>query len=472
MSNNTSSSMIPNKIKPERLSLIKGVGVIDEIRRYKGEKIISMTKSISIHPLNEEIVNVPMAVDIYYTLYLPVPLPDYDLVNNIDDKSLMTRLMIIQNLLASSKLQKIKNYTTADSLTSMVAAASFLEKLNRFIQKPMSNEGERSRERERNKLNSESQESSGSDSGNNENELKDNIEKALEKALEDAKTAKEIKGLIAKIGAGNTSILSYTENPEEVLKLARETDISKILEKLSGVKLVLSRKSKEFRRYSKGWLTGIEYGRDLERLHHSQLALPEEVFIANFANDKLLLFEKSLNSNLGPIYVLLDKSGSMIGDKIYWARAVAVALLQRSISEGREFYVRFFDSMTHPLMKVTRRSKPNIIMKVLTYLATVRAGGGTSITNAIFTAAEDLKKSGRKRISDVILITDGEDKINLNLLAKVKSESKMRLHTVMVQGINQYLKKLSDRYLVVKKLDSEGILKVVDFTPSEAEYLV
>jgi len=160
----------------------------------------------------------------------------------------------------------------------------------------------------------------------------------------------------------------------------------------------------------------------------------------------------------------------MIGDKIYWARAVAIALLQRSISEGREFYVRFFDSMTHPLMKVTKRTKPSMIMKVLTYLATVRAGGGTSITNAIFTAAEDLKKGGgRRRISDVILITDGEDKINVNLLAKVKVETKMRLHTVMIQGLNQYLKKLSDRYLVVKRLDSEGILKVVDFTPAEAE---
>jgi len=459
--------------KSRPFSVLKGVGFIDEIRKYKGEKIISMAKSVSVRPINEKVVNVPLAVDIYYTMYLPVPLPDYDLVNIAgSNQELLRRLMIIQNILASNKLQKIKNYTTADSMTSMVATASFVERLNRMLQTPAGGQGDKSDRNKQKTLDSESQDSSSvGNLDKNLEDLKNSIEKALEKTTEDVKVAKEIKGLIAKVGAGNTSILSYTENPEEVLKLARETDISKILEKLAGLKLILSRKSKEFRRYSKGWLTGIEFGRDLERLHYSQLALPEEIFIANFANDKLLLFEKSLNSSLGPIYVLLDKSGSMIGDKIYWARAVAVALLQKSISEGRDFYVRFFDSMAHPLMKVLRRSKPSIIMKVLMYLATVRAGGGTSISNAIFTAAEDLKKEKRKRISDVILITDGEDKINLNLLTRIKTESKMRLHTVMVQGINQYLKKLSDRYLMVKKLDQEGILKVVEFTPTETNLI-
>jgi len=458
--------------EPRPFSVLKGVGFIDEIRKYKGEKIISMAKSVSVRPINEKIINVPLAVDIYYTMYLPVPLPDYDLVNIAgSNQELLRRLMIVQNILASSKLQKIKNYTTADSMTSMVAAASFIERLNRMLQTPAGGQGDKSERNKQKALNSESQDSSTGNSDKSLEDLKNSIERALEKTIEDVKVAKEIKGLIAKVGAGNTSILSYTENPEEVLKLARETDISKILEKLAGLKLILSRKSREFRRYSKGWLTGIEFGRDLERLHYSQLALPEEVFIANFANDKLLLFEKSLNSSLGPIYVLLDKSGSMIGDKIYWARAVAVALLQKSISEGRDFYVRFFDSMTHPLMKVSRRSKPSMIMKVLMYLATVRAGGGTSISNAIFTAAEDLKKERKRRISDVILITDGEDKINLNLLTRIKTESRMRLHTVMVQGINQYLKKLSDRYLMVKKLDQEGILKVVEFTPAEADLI-
>ncbi len=457
--------MVSEEEKLKGFSMIKGVGEIDEIRKYKGEKILTMVKSISTYPLNENIINIPTAIDLYYVMYLPVPLLDYELINNIKDKKLLSRLMIIQNILANPKLLKIKNYTTADSMTSMVATASFLEKLNRLIR--TSSEGDnKNSERENKSQEQRNLDSPGKGTGTETNNLKETVESALEKALEDAKVAKEIKGLIAKVGAGNTSILSYAENPEDVLKLARNTDISKILEKLSGLKLLLSKRSKDFRRYSKGWLTGIEYGRDLDRLHHSQLALPDEIFVANFANDKLLLFEKSLNANLGPIYVLLDKSGSMIGEKIYWARAVAIALLQRSISERRDFYVRFFDSMTHPLMRVTRRSKPSAVMKILTYLATVRAGGGTSITNAVFTAAEDLRKSGKRRPSDVILITDGEDKINVNLLVKVKSETKMRLHTVMIQGLNQYLKRLSDRYLVVKKLDKEGILKVIDFTPS------
>jgi len=217
--------------KFKRISVIKGVGPIDEIRKYKGEKIVSMVKSISIAPLNESVVNVPTAVDIYYVMYLPVPLPDYEMASGASDEELMTRLTIVQNLLASSKLQKVKSYTTADSLTSMVATASFLEKLNKLFQ-TSGGEGKKDQENRQTSPESNYQDSSGGSSDSNEN-IKESIEKALEKALEDAKVAKEIKGLMARVGAGNTSILSYAENPEDVLKLARETDISKILEKLS-----------------------------------------------------------------------------------------------------------------------------------------------------------------------------------------------------------------------------------------------
>ena len=455
----------PNKVAREQQeSMIQGVGHIDELRFYRGEKIISMAESISTKPINREYITVPLAVDVYYAFYLPVPVLNYALGEAFSDPQSRMRMAILNALLSSRKIGRVKAYTTADSITSIVAAASFIERLNRILTSEAAASGSRE---------GEGEESPGDSAGGDRPDKLSNLEKRIDKALDevakDAKVAKDIKSAVAKAGAGSASMLAYSENPEDILRLARETDISKILEKIEGVKLVFEKPTKRMIKYSRGWFTGVEYGRDLERIHHSQLALPEDVFLTEFANDKLLLFEKSLPASQGPIYVLLDKSGSMIGEKIDWARAVAVALLQKAVSEGRDFYARFFDSMTYPLMKLKRRARPSSIIKVLTYLASVKAGGGTSITNAIYTASQDIKQAGRDKVSDVVLITDGEDKINLNMLYKVKMETRMRLHTVMVQGINQYLKKLSDRYLVVKKLDAQGILKVVDFEEQARE---
>jgi uncharacterized protein with von Willebrand factor type A (vWA) domain len=93
----------------------------------------------------------------------------------------------------------------------------------------------------------------------------------------------------------------------------------------------------------------------------------------------------------------------------------------------------------------------------------VKAGGGTDIARAIMTACEDIQ-GGRRRLSDIILISDGEDRISPELLSKVLKAANARLHTIMVQGHNVYLKQISYRYMTVKKLEAKEVIKVVDFT--------
>lgn len=162
--------------------------------------------------------------------------------------------------------------------------------------------------------------------------------------------------------------------------------------------------------------------------------------------------------------MLLDKSGSMVGTKIDWARAVAVALFKKAVEDNRLFYARFFDSIAYPPIVLKPRSKASEIVKLISYLARVRAGGGTDITRATAAAVEDILSLGEaRRISDVVLITDGEDRLSSEIITKMTRKANLRLHTVMVQGHNPYLKKASYRYMVVKKLEESDALRVIDF---------
>ncbi len=444
------------KDKP-KYSFIAGVGVIDELRYYRGDKIVRTAEKIVGMKLDRKVLGPYTAVDVYYSLFMPVPFLEDD-PSLIQDQSDMLRFTLIQKLLSERALSEVRKYTVADSLTSVVAAASLMEKLSRLLPKEVSESGGQAAKQ------GEGEEGSTTrPRPEAEQMIEDAVRKAVEEAAKDAKATKEIKSVMMKSGVGSSSMLAFDESPEEILSLARETDVEAVLRYVSGIRITV-REDKRMIRYSRGWFRGLEYGSDIERIHPSQLALPDDVFYAEFANSRLLLFEKTLPAERGPIYVLLDKSGSMIGEKINWARAVAVALLQKAAKERRAFYARFFDSIVYPLLEVRRATKPREFLKALSYLARVKAGGGTRITTAIYTAAEDIRaRNLPDKVSDIVLITDGEDRINVDTVERVKRRASARLHTVMVMGDNHYLRKVSDHYMEVKRSLSGGyILKVVE----------
>ena len=431
-----------------KLSVVEGVGVIDEIRRYRGSRILDMASKI-MGQNTPEAITPELAVDIFYSFLLPIPDVVGELEGGKDDEEISFRLQVISALLSSPNLWRVKSHTIADSVTSLVASASFIEKLVRLLQKRGSGQGEGGRSSER----SETRDL-------NERVVSEMVNKALEQVDRDVKVAKDVKRILTGLGAGKGSVLAFDESMEEVLRLARETDISRVLEKIEGFRLPAVKTSYE--RFNRGWMDGLELGGDLERLHYSQLALPLIYFLASMADSKLLLYKKVFPISRGPIYVLMDKSGSMVGTKIDWARAVAVALLKRAVSESRDFYARFFDSIAYPPVQVKPSSKVSDVVKALSYIARVKAGGGTDIARAVMSACDDIRVE-RRRLSDIILISDGEDRISPDLLSKVLKAANARLHTIMVQGHNIYLKQVSYRYMTVKKLEAKEMIKVVDF---------
>ena len=435
-------------------SVYKEVGVLDDVRVYRGEKILSVARKLAERDLDPRI-STALAVDVYYTYYFPLPFVEE--ASPTDDDDMRFRREVVSAMVKSDYVWKAKTFTTADALTSVVAAASFIERLSRLLP-PKSGSGGGGKDRK------EAEASRDSDVSAPPN-VEEAVKRAAEAAAKDAEVSKRIKMAAEKLGAGRGSTFSLENSAEMILRLARETDVMRILERIEGLKMPSTR-GKGGVRYSRGWIVGLELGSDLERVHYSQLALPDDLFYAEFANDRLLLYQKELPASRGPIYVLLDKSGSMVGSKIDWARAVAVALFRKAVEEGRTFVVRFFDSIPYNYMMVKSNAKTSDVLKLLSYLARVKAGGGTDITRALSAAVDDIEKlklGGGEKISDVVLITDGEDRLSPEILSRLLKKVNARLHSVMIQGHNAFLQQVSYRYLTVRKLERGEALEVVDF---------
>ncbi|MCS7099954.1 MAG: VWA domain-containing protein [Sulfolobales archaeon] len=423
-------------------SVLRGVDHKDPVAIYRGEKVLQIAKKIFGKIRN---VDQAFAIDSYYTLYLPYPL-----LKDINDvpKELAKNYVFFKTLLESEDFARIRYSTIGDSSLSVLVASLITTELEKSIEQLQQLAGSGSERRDL-----------------SEEEVKDIAESISRKISETADTVKSIKKLM-NFGSepGTGSVFDLEEEGEEVIKLAQLADIRAILEILSKIPDVSGKLLRPYERYSKGEIRGFEIGGDLERVHPSEIAMPKMLFRLKLAEDKLLLYDKVLPKTLGPIYVLVDKSGSMEGEKIVWAKATLLALLMKSRKDGREFYLRFFNGMPHQLNKIGKRMRSSEFIELMKYLARVKSGGGTDITKAIISACDDISSGATREVSDIVLITDGEDKIASSALSKRLKDVNCRLHTVMIMGDNKDLRKISYRYLRAGRLSYKEIIQVTDFS--------
>ncbi|QIW23364.1 VWA domain-containing protein [Sulfolobus sp. S-194] len=450
----------------EEEGFLRGIDYEDPLVRYRGERISYTLKKLSGRDLQ---LDENFLIDTYYIHYLPMPIP----VTKEDvpkGKEIMYRF--IDMMLNSPLVEENRNYSMVNSAVSMALSVSYvqnlIEELERIKRTSQSQEERQMAEQILNGL----MKGSGGKQGQKQQQQQDTQQmeklmkqvndKALSKAIEDSESVRNLQKIIGGNGAGTGSILNFEGEIHEVLRLARNTEIKKILEFLSGMPRLGSFTKKRTTRFSRGELYGYEEGSDLERIVSSELALPEELFYIKLAESQLLLYQKRIKEVLGPIYLLFDKSGSMDGEKILWAKAVALALYSRAKRENRDFYLRFFDNIPYPLIKVQKNAKSKDVIKMIEYIGKIRGGGGTDISRSIISACEDIKEGHVKGVSEIILLTDGEDKIAETTVRRSLKEANSTLISVMIRGDNADLRRVSDQYLVVYKLDHEDLLKVVE----------
>ncbi len=429
-----------------RKGVLRSINYDDPVVKYRGSKVLRLVSILS----NKKHISMDLytAIDIFYTFYLPYPIIE-DLGNI--PRSRMFTYKIIDSMLRSTYIHDLRSRTVADNLLSSVAAGVFITELQNELEKQ-----KRKSEHDLQRI------GRGHDGTQLDRDIRKSVERAMATAVSDVENIKKLRNLVEGEQPGNVSMMAYEEYAPQLIKLARNTEIKRILELLVGIKpwtLTISRKKV---RYKHGEIMGYELGKDIERIVTSTLALPDEIFYLRLLEGKLLLYQKALTQNLGPLYCLLDKSGSMDGIKMTWAKAVVLSLYMRAVKEHREFYFRFFDSVPYPLAKVDRKPKAKQVLKLLEYIARVKGSGGTDISRAIILATNDIRSGIVKETSDIVLITDGVDRIAEQLVLHNLRKSNARLITVMILGDNKSLRKISAKYFTVTKLGREDMLQVVE----------
>lgn len=449
--------------KKEETSLFEGLDINDPLKKYRGSRIVRITRKIGEAGLGKSSIKISLelAEEVYYAFFVPYPIFKSNL--SFDEKDFYHRYVVLSSLLSSESFQKAKAYTIADPIASTVAASVFLHNLTLELQKQAGfpGKGDYARRGEQSSMSGSTKD--GEPKSIDDKKLKKAVESALNKTVESVKAAKELAAFVKSLASGSSSLMTLEDAVPELVKMAEKSDVRQLLDNISGFDIGKVKFSRIIDRSTKGEIIGLESGTDLERLHPSQLALPEVMFLANFANQNLLLYEKGLPARQGPVYILLDKSGSMTGKKMVWAKTVTLALFKRAISESRWFMIRFFDSVPYPLYKISPRAKGREVVKLMDYMVRVKPQGGTDISRAIRLAVQDIVETKQKRLKpgDIVLITDGEDRINPVDIRKTLAKANLNLVAVMIGGDNESLRQASDYYMKTYKLSDKEALKVV-----------
>lgn len=153
--------------------------------------------------------------------------------------------------------------------------------------------------------------------------------------------------------------------------------------------------------------------------------------------------------------VLYDISGSMSGTKQTLRNSLINTYLDRTFTEvaqGKEehtVYLIPFDTQVRGVEKVTSLREANEYFDRMRK-APVSSGGGTTITNALVEAYEMIskhqKESGELDRANVLLITDGQDSVNLPQVkesqAKVDEKTQVYLNAIMIEQSNYDINKL------------------------------
>jgi len=294
--------------------------------------------------------------------------------------------------------------------------------------------------------------------GIDSNNFKQILEEASREAEKVVKTMNDIKRLAGGKSAGKQpgTIEFLAELADAIRKQKVDVKIIELAGKIADFMPRFTKLKKQKDEHGDE-LAGYRLTKKLEKALPRELAMPDEIFYYKLASSGFLAKEKQTVKE-GAFYVLIDKSGSMAGEKTVWARAVALALLKLAREKRRRFFMRFFDYDVYDLLT------DDDYQQLLTAVLTVVANGGTSIDSAIRVALRDLtEKKLMEQTNTVIIVTDGEDKVT------VKPEEFRKINAnlvaVMIQGYNETLKRIAEatggKYMKAR-LTEDGALKLLE----------
>jgi uncharacterized protein with von Willebrand factor type A (vWA) domain len=176
----------------------------------------------------------------------------------------------------------------------------------------------------------------------------------------------------------------------------------------------------------------------------------EDLFYSKVVQHQLLTYELwQRHERPRPVYLCLDNSGSMSGEKEVWAKASALALAHMALQHGRSVEIVLFGDAADPLRVVSldpRDKGPKRLEKVLD-VASYFLGGGTDFQKPLSHVLDTILAGREASGHDVLFVSDGLCPLPdafVRRFLEAKERHDIRLTTVVIGGEAFSLAPISD----------------------------
>jgi len=261
---------------------------------------------------------------------------------------------------------------------------------------------------------------------------------------------------------GKFQMVSYEEKIEFGKILAKSSIMKNISKKLGKMRNLICEINKKPGKYG-CTITGVGIGNNINRILSSEKVLLsdndlENQFYKKYLNKTLLQYEVQGEDEIkGPVIVCVDNSESMKGDKDYFAKSTAIAMLFLAVLEKRPYRCILFDNSVN---YVADFQKNEYDLKKVIELAGTFYGGGTEFEPPLQKAVETIEEYKFKK-ADILFITDGEPVKFLSKDFKSKLEDIKKKRKLIIQGIiigtsnYTYMKEFCDHIIRFEDLINE-----------------
>jgi len=296
---------------------------------------------------------------------------------------------------------------------------------------------------------------------NNCRDIRRAIRSSLEKGREGAEKVVTAMGGWG-IKPGDLTTVPLDQRISLTRRMAHNSRLKMLADLVGKMRNLARAKQKEKIKRDRDETHGITLGSDLSHILPVELAaiknpLRKKDFYRRYTEKQLLQYELKVKEKQGrgPIICAVDISGSMGGQPLDWATAVALALVDTAARQKRQSAVIFFDTQVKKVIEFKPGERD---LNKYADMASTGAAGGTAFDPPLNWATDKITDIAFKR-ADVVMVTDGLCYLDNGFLDafKAKKEAlKFNCWTVLIgSDPGGELKKWSDRVWAVNRLDEE-----------------
>ena len=198
---------------------------------------------------------------------------------------------------------------------------------------------------------------------------------------------------------------------------------------------------------------------DLPKALSSELLLEDDMFYQKLATNNILMqqsieyegiYEEKYIRRKKTLRMLQDISGSTKGARIAWSQILNFLLMKKARKARAEESITTFTEQPRESVHAGP-AEPASYEQMRHFIdSNLQAGGGTNINNAIMYEFERIESENKEldveQSAQIVLITDGTEGVDVDVIGQKLKENKVTLHTVILGTSNKQLKSVSSRF--------------------------